>query len=129
MSEQQHDNDIESLLDRLRLPSVPDAAFDDDNADLRQIRGWKKSFAVAALAGLSTEPVYYANGIRIDWLQRLVFSKSEGERKPQSAELSRVLNAGLERAGVLRLEDPSEDLFCDLIATSKANYRIFSGQW
>lgn len=124
-----HDIDIEHFLDALRPPSVPDAAFDGGNAELRKIKGWKKSFAVSVLAGLSTEPAYYANGIRIDWLQRLVFSKSEGERKPQSAELSRVLNAGLERAGVLRLEDPSEDLFCDLIATPHGNHRIFTGQW
>ena len=113
----------------LRPPSNPDETFNRDDVDLDKIRTWNKSFAVSMLAGLSTEPAFHANGIRIDWLQRLVFSKSQGQRKPSSAELSRALNAGLDRAGVLRLEYPSEDLFCEMIATSRGNYRIFPGQW
>ena len=84
---------------------------------------------ISVLAGLLTEPKHYAQGIRLDWLLRLVFSKAQGQRKPSSEEISRALNAGLERAGVLRLEDPSEDLSCHLITTPKGNFRIFTGQW
>src|SRR5208337_2199205 len=98
------DIDIEQLLAALRPPIIPCEAFDDKDADLQQIRTWKKSFAVSALAGLSTVPAYHANGIRLDWLQRLVLSKADGHRKPASDELSRALNAGLDRARVLRLE-------------------------
>jgi hypothetical protein len=39
------------------------------------------------------------------------------------------LNEGLSQAGVNRLEDPNEDLLCDLIATKQGNFRIFPGQW
>ena len=128
-SQQPKEIDIESLMAALRPPSNPDETFNRDNVDLDKIRTWNRRFAVSVLAGLSTEPAFHANGIRLDWLLRLVFSKSEGRRKPQSAELSLVLNAGLDRASVLRLEDPIEDLFCDLIATPHGNYRIFPGQW
>lgn len=76
-----------------------------------------------------TEPSLHANGIRLDWLQRLVIAKAIGQRKPKSEDLSRALNAGLERARVLWLEDPIEDLFCDRIITAQGNFRIFTGQW
>ena len=52
-------------------------------------------------------------------------SKSEGRRKPNSAALSRALNAGLENAGVLRLEDPNEDRFCETLTTAEGTYLIF----
>jgi hypothetical protein len=123
------DIEIQQLLAALRPPSIPDEAFDDRDADVHQVRTWKKSFVVAVLAGLSTVPEYHANGIRLDWLQRLVLSKAAGQRKPTSDELSRALNAGLDRARVLRLEDPTEDIFCDLIATEHGNYRIMPGHW
>lgn len=126
---QPDDFDIETHLAALRPPSTPNESFSRENANLYSIRTWKKYFSLSVLAGLSTETDFHANGIRIDWLQRLVFSKSEGRRKPRSAELSRVLNDGLERAKVLRLEDPIEDLFCELITTAHGDYRIFPGQW
>src|SRR5450755_3502863 len=120
---------FEKVLAAMAPPRIPDLAFDRENTDLFKITAWKKTFAVSILAGLLTEPQYYANGIRLDWLQRLVFSKAEGQRKPPSEEISRALNAGLKRARVLSLEDPSEDLFCDLITTQQGNFRIFTGQW
>jgi hypothetical protein len=121
--------DLEKILAAMAPPRIPDSAFDRENTDLFKIATWKRTFAVSVLAGLMTEPQYYANGIRLDWLQRLVFSKAEGQRKPQSEEIGRALNAGLERAKVLRLEDPSEDLFCNLITTPHGNFRIFNGHW
>jgi len=127
--EQPESINIEKFLAAMAPPRIPDSAFDRENADLFKITAWKKTFAISILAGLLTEPQYYANGIRLDWLQRLVFSKAKGQRKPPSEEISHALNVGLERAKVLRLEDPSEDLFCDLIVTPQGNFRIFTGQW
>jgi hypothetical protein len=121
--------DLEALLERMRLPSIPDDAFDKDNADLAQIRSWRKHYVASILSGLLTEPRFHANGIRLDWLQRLVLSKSEGRRKPNNAALSRALNTGLENAGVLRREDPNEDRFCETLTTAEGTYRIFPGQW
>ena len=92
-------------------------------------RNWHKNTAAALLGGLQTDPQFHANGIRLDWLLRLVLSKANGRHKPTRYDLSRVLNAGLEKAGVLRLEDPNEDLFCELIVSERGNFRIFSGQW
>lgn len=121
--------DINELWERMRPPSVPDETFARDNSALQAICSWRKPYAAALLAGLQTDPDFHANGVRLDWLQRLVLSKSQGRRKPGQRELSAALNSGLERARVLRLEDPIEDSFCDLLATSRGNFRILSGQW
>ena len=121
--------DVESLAAALSPPDFPDETFDSSNAELHRLVTWKRNFVVSVLAGLSTVPDFHANGIRLDWLQRLVLAHSQGKRKPPSAELSRALNAGLDRAKVLRLEDPNEDLFCDVIVAQRGNFRILSGQW
>jgi hypothetical protein len=121
--------DIQELLDRMRTPSSPEEAFDSRNADLAAIVSWRRIYSASILAGLLTEPALHANGIRLDWLQRLVLAKSDGRRKPDAVAFGRALNAGLDRAGVLRLEDPNEDLFCDLIATERGSFRILPGQW
>jgi hypothetical protein len=123
------DLDIHALLERMRPPSIPDEVFSPDNTILLQITSWRKLYVASILSGLLTEPQYHANGIRLDWLQRLVLSKSDGRRKPTSAGITRVLNAGLEQAGVLRLEDPSEDRFCETLSTTNGTFRIFPGQW
>src|SRR5450759_850099 len=103
--------DIEQHLARLAPPSTPLEACTRDNVNAYAVRTWKRSFCVSVLAGLLTEPALHANGIRLEWLQRLVFAKASGERKPKPPELSRALNLGLDKARVLRLEDPPEDLF------------------
>lgn len=121
--------DIQQFLERLRPPQFPDEVFDPRDYALGQIVDWKLSTVSAELAGLLTEPRFHANTIRLEWLQRLVLSKSIGRRKPQPRDLSAALNEGLGRAGVLRLEDPIEDLFCDRIATSRGDFRIFLGVW
>src|SRR6266481_6709640 len=130
MTDQMPDEfDIEKRLARLAPPSTPAESWDRDNVSLYALRTWKRASSIGLLGGLLTEPSLHANGIRLDWLQRLVFAKAIGERKPKSEELSRSLNAGLKKARVLRLEDPIEDLFCDRIITVQGNFRIFTGQW
>jgi hypothetical protein len=128
-SDNRGEADIEALLERMRPPRIPDDGFETANPDLYQVRGWSKSFAVSVLAGLSTVPDFHANDIRLDWLLRLVLAKADGHVKVRPAELYRALNEGLNQAKVLRAEDPIEDLFCDLIATSRGNFRIFPGRW
>lgn len=110
-------------------PDIPDKVFVLENVELWKIAEWDKFHAVAMLSGLCTVPEFHANGIRLDWLQRLVLSKSNGGHKPTSHDLELALNEGLSQAGVNRLEDPNEDLLCDLIATKQGNFRIFPGQW
>ena len=129
MQEDKDNVHIGQLFATTRPPKVPDEGFRRDNANLYAVKTWKRSFAAAILAGLLTEPAFYANGVRLDWLQRLVLSKATGPRKPKPHQIGRALNIGLEKAHVLRLEDPTEDLFCDLIVTSRGHFRIFSGLW
>lgn len=92
-------------------------------------RHWHKQTAAALLGGLQTDSQFHANGVRFDWLLRLVLSKANGRQRPTRFDLSRVLNVGLEKAGVVRLEDPNERLFCELIVSERGNFRIFAGRW
>src|ERR1700730_13069601 len=117
--------EIQPFLEGLVPRQLPDEVFDPRDAALGQVADWKRSNVSAELAGLLTEPRFHANTIRLEWLQRLVLSKSIGRRKPQPRDLTAALNEGLGRAGVLRLEDPIEDLFCDRIATGRGDFRIF----
>ena len=121
------EQDIQQLLESLRPPEFPDEAFDERDPMLGQVIDWKKSTVSSQLAGLLTEPRFHANTVRLDWLQRLVLSKSNGRRKPQPRDLSVALNEGLGHAGVLRLEDPIEDLFCDHISTTRGDFRNLHG--
>lgn len=120
--------DIHELLARIAPPTIPDESL-TANPELGEIKHWHKRYASSLLAGLQTEPSYHANDTRFDWLQRLVLSKAAGRKKPSPRDLQRVLNAGLEKAKVLRLEDPIEDAFCDLIATRQGSLRILRGRW
>ena len=52
-----------------------------------------------------------------------------GGASPNRGIVSVALNEGLGHAGVLRLEDPIEDLFCDHISTTRGDFRIFTGLW
>lgn len=121
--------DIDQILAALKPPRTPDETFDADNRELAAIVEWDRSLSVSILSGLLTEPGFFANGIRLDWLQRLVLAKSTGTRAPTSQNLASALNAGLARARVSMMEDPSENQFCSLIATPFGNFRIFNGQW
>jgi len=120
---------IERHLARLTPPSTPLEVWVRNNINVYAVRKWKKRFSISLLAGLLTEPALQANGLRFEWLQRLVFAKANGNRKPKPPELSRALNLGLEKARVLSLEDPIEDLFCEIIVTGRGNFRIFTGNW
>ncbi|MCZ8545552.1 hypothetical protein OOJ09_15280, partial [Mesorhizobium qingshengii] len=121
--------DLEEIFARMMPPDIPDSVFVAENVELWKIAKWDKQHATAVLSGLCTVPEFHANGIRLDWLQRLVLSKSNGDHKPTSGDFELALNEGLSQAGVNRLEDPNEDFLCDLIATKRGNFRIFPGQW
>jgi hypothetical protein len=121
--------DIEQHLARLAPPTIPAKVWTRNNVNIFAVKTWKLNYCVSVLAGLLTEPALYANNIRLDWLQRIVFAKSNGHRKPKPNELARALNLGLGKARVNLLEDPIEDLFCDLIVSRKGNFHIFTGNW
>lgn len=74
--------------------ATPDYSFMDAHDEL------------AILSGLTVAPEFHANGICLDWLLRLVLSKSRGNREPNFKEIERALNGGLAQAGILHMEDP-----------------------
>ena len=129
MNDELSQPDITKLLERMAPPETPDDSFANANGALNEVRSWHRRNAALGLAGLQTEPAYHANDIRLDWLQRLVLSKAEGKKKPAPKDFQRILNHALDVAKVLRLEDPIEDTFCDLVTTSAGNFRILLGRW
>lgn len=120
---------IEKLLEAMRLPEVPNDADEFSPGALASIAGWKKLYTAAIVAGLMTEVKYQVNAIRLDWLQRLVLSRAEGHEKPSRSEIGAILNTAFNETRVTRLEDPIEDLFCDVVPTSRGDRLIFDGHW
>ncbi len=123
------EEEVLKMLAAMQPPTTPDEVFTAAHPGVMACRRWHKRTAAALLSGLQTDAQFHANGIRFDWLLRLVLSKANGMQKPTRYELSRVLNVGLDKAGALRLEDPNEDLFCELIVSERGAFRIFAGQW
>jgi hypothetical protein len=117
------------MLAAMQPPDTPDFVFTTEHPEILACRRWHKVSAAAVLGGLQTDPQFGANGIRFDWLLRLVLAKAEGRQKPTRADLSRVLNRAFASARILRLEDPIEDLFCERICSERGVFRILSGQW
>ena len=105
------EEDVLRMLAAMRPPTTPDEVFTAEHPDVMVCRRWHRRAAAALLGGLQTDAHFHANGIRFDWLLRLVLSKANGMQKPTRYELSRVLNVGFDKAGVLRLEEPNEDVF------------------
>lgn len=121
--------DIEKLFELIRPPATPDEVCQKHSEVLSSITPWKKLSAAATVAGLMTELSLHTYGVRLDWLQRIILSYADGKRKPTAKDISRVLNNTFRKAGILRLEDPVEDFFCDVIPTSKGDHLIFTGHW
>jgi hypothetical protein len=110
-------------------PTIPDESFGAHCPELGEIAGWNKNFAASIVGGLLTSPQLHVHGVRLDWLQRLVISKANGRRKIRRRDLARILNVGLVKAKVAQLEDPIEDLFCELLVCDFGSFRIFTGHW
>lgn len=127
MTEEKSPIDIEAFLESLQPPRLPDETVATSPQLLKEISGWGRTYAVNIVAGLLTDPNLHANDIRLEWLLRLVLSKSRGKRKPTAQDLSKVLNQLM--PGVERLEDPIEDVFCDLVNTREGSFRIILGRW
>lgn len=120
---------LQDVLDGMLPPSTPDDAYSKDEPAFSVVRTWNKWAAIAAIGGLMTDMRYQVNGIRLDWLLRLVISKADGKRLPKRRDLAALLNDTFEWTGVLRLEDPVEDFFCDVVPTLRGDFLIFTGHW
>lgn len=108
---------------------TPDNSLVGAHNELAILSRWKRNYVAPILSALTVLPKFHANGIRLDWLLRLVLSTSRGNREPNFKEIERAMNDGLAQAGILSQEDPIEDLLCDSLATAAGDFRIFPGQW
>lgn len=127
MTDEKAPIDIEAWLSSLQPPRLPDETTAESPELLAEISEWGLLYGVNILAGMLTEPSLHANDIRLEWLLRLVIANSRGKRKPTAQQLSDVLNRLM--PGVERLEDPIEDVFCDLINTREGSFRVILGRW
>jgi hypothetical protein len=120
---------MENVLEGIRPPATPDEAYSKDASAFSGLSAWNKRAAIATIAGLMTDPNYQVNGVRMDWLLRLVISKADGRRKPKRRDFAAILNEAFEKTGVWRLEDPVEDFLCDVVPTIRGDFLIFTGHW
>ena len=120
---------MEEFKKAMWVPQIPDQALDFGTKLLHPISQWKKLHTLAVVAGLMTDARYHVNTIRLDWLKRLILSRSNGEIKPNKAVIESILNIGFETARITRLEDPIEDFFCEVVPTSRGDFLIFNGHW
>src|SRR5262249_34915015 len=114
--------DIEEIFAKMAPPSTPSEALalskslGDLVADLDPLK------AVAAVAGMMTEPRFQAHTVRLDYCVRLILSTAHGKKRLRHRELNKVLNDALVEARVERLEDPIEDFFTEAIPTKRGDY-------
>lgn len=109
------------------LPRTPAEAADRVPQLRSRISRWDRSQALALLAGLQLEPRYHANHMRLSWASRLVAGFARGDQIVTRTDLTRLLNTDLARGDILRIEDPSEDLFLSPIATRRGEIPILMG--
>jgi hypothetical protein len=121
--------DIREILSRLTLPTTPAQSMGLAQGELDAIRSWKRSKALALVAGMLTDVRYHAHVIRLDWLTRLITAHAEGKKKPKRRELANILNKALSAALVTNLEDPIEGFFVEAVPTSRGDMLIFEGHW
>lgn len=118
--------DLHAAPDLLSLE--PQQVFDTAHVDVQNlIAEWDRHDACAILAGMLIDPRFEANVIRIDLLYRIALSNSNGTCTPNVSELMEVLNDALERAKILRIEDPPESPRIEMIPTSRGNFQTVSG--
>ncbi len=120
---------VEDMLQRMQPISTPRQILESVPQLERRLAKWNKLRAVAALAGLQTDPAFQGNTIRLCWATRLVLALSDGEQIIARAPLTQLLNADMKKGDVTRLEDPIEDFFVAPLATSRGEFRIFTGSW
>ena len=76
--------DVLKRLAAMQPPTTADEIFAIEHPDVIACRRWHRRTAAALLGGIQTDAKFHANGIRFDWLLRLVLSKATGVHKPKS---------------------------------------------
>jgi hypothetical protein len=121
--------EIEARLAAMAPPQTPSASVQRDNAELFQVIAWRRMSAVRFIGALLTMPQFHSNHIRLDWLLRLVLSHADGRKEVTRHDLNVAINVGLGKAGLSSMEDPSSELFCEQLVTSKGNFTLLPGNW
>lgn len=84
--------------------------------------------SVALLAGLLTEPTYQSTTLRIELLISFAVVSARGAARPKLEDAARWF-ASIGDSRVTSGEDPAEDVFVSLVATSREDFRLLEGLW
>lgn len=117
------------FFSRRDLPAVPADAVQRVPQLARRLARWDRGQALAVLAGLQLEPRFHANHVRLTWATRLILALANGDQRVGRSDLIRLLNADLDKADVLRMEDPIEDFFLAPMATRLGEIPLLMGVW
>ena len=120
---------MERILASMPLPSTL-AQVITNNPEIRSAFAVQNlERLVEAFSGLSTDPKYQANQVRLDWALRfaLAFSRGNKSFRPRSVEM--LLNKVLKSARISLLEDPIESPFIERIPTARGDRLVITGLW
>tara|TARA_R110000787_G_scaffold91052_2_gene192038 strand:+ start:7011 stop:10754 length:3744 start_codon:yes stop_codon:yes gene_type:complete len=82
---------------------------------------------VEQLACHLLDPANQAFTIRLDWAIRMTLALAHGQTPPTRKMLDSLLNDLLAEGGVLRREDPPEEMFSNLFLTPRGNIPLLNG--
>lgn len=111
------------------LPATPAEAVARSQQMARRIARWDRNAALSALAALQLDPQLHVHAVRLYWASRLVASLASGDKRPGRSDLKRLLNADFAKSDISRFEDPSEDLFLQVVSTRHGDRRLICGTW
>jgi hypothetical protein len=95
---------------------------------LEDLAQFEPTSSVALLAGLLTEPTYQSTALRLELLVALALVHARGTKLPGMHDAARwFATIGDSRAA--SGEDPAEDVFVTLVATSREDFRLLEGLW
>jgi hypothetical protein len=95
---------------------------------LEDLARFEPTSSVALIAGLLTEPAYQSTTLRLELLIAFILVHARGTTRPSIEDAARWFTTiGDSRAA--SGEDPAEDVFVTLVATSHEDFRLLEGLW
>lgn len=103
--------------------------FDVPSRLLNKVARFDRDDLLVKLAGLSLDPLYQDNHLRIFTLAQLALARADGTKNASATDIADLLNALLEHDSG-RKEDPSEDVFVASVTHPQiGDMRIFLGNF
>ena len=103
--------------------------FDVPHRLLNKVARFDRDDLLTKLSGLSLDPLYQDNHLRVFTLVQLTLARANGKKNASATDIAELLNALLDHDSG-RKEDPSEDVFVASVTHPKiGDMRIFLGNF